>query len=91
MKWYSVYLSIAIIFIHDKEQSIESVINLISLLVLYPANIIECKATKIKDKNVSILKLCLPRQKWTMNETLIFFKIRSVLKKYQDWNFIYRD
>ena len=40
-------------------------------------------------KNVSRLKLYLPRQKWTMNETLIFFKIRAVLKKYWDWICIY--
>ena len=37
------------------------------------------------------LKLYLPREKWTMNETLIFFKIRAVLKKYQDWSCIYQD
>ena len=40
---------------------------------------------------VSRLKLYLPRQKWTMNETLIFFKIRPVMKKYRDWSCIYQD
>ena len=39
----------------------------------------------------SRLKRYLPRQKWTMNETLIFFKIRAVLKKYRDWSCIYQD
>ena len=32
-------------------------------------------------EKVSRLKLYLPREKWTMNETLIFFKIQAVLKK----------
>ena len=46
--------------------------------------------TKCVEK-VSRLKLYLPRQKWTMNEKLIFFKIRGVLKKYRDWSCIYQD
>ena len=46
--------------------------------------------TSCVDK-ISRLKLYLPRQKWTMNETLIFFKIRAVLTKYRDWSCIYQD
>ena len=46
--------------------------------------------TKCVEK-VSGLKLYLPRQKWTKNETLIFFNIRDVLKKYRDWICIYQD
>ena len=42
-------------------------------------------------EKVSSLKLFLPRQKGTMNETLIFLKIRSVLKKYRVWNCSYQD
>ena len=42
-------------------------------------------------EKVSRLKLYLPRQKWTVNETLIFFKIRAVLKKDRDWSCIYQD
>ena len=42
-------------------------------------------------EKVSRLKLYLPREKWTMNETLIFFKIRAVLKKYRDWSCIYQE
>ena len=42
-------------------------------------------------KIVSSLKLYLPRQEWTMNKTLIFFKMLDVLKKYRDWGFIYQD
>ena len=38
------------------------------------------------------LKLYLPRQKWTMNETLIFSELRAAFKKkYQDWRCIYQD
>ena len=33
----------------------------------------------------------LPKQKWTMNETLIFFKIRAGLKECRDWSCIYQD
>ena len=42
-------------------------------------------------ENVSRLKLYLPRQKWIMNESFIFFQIRAVLKKYRDWGCIYHD
>ena len=42
-------------------------------------------------KKLSRLKLYLPRLKWTMNETLIFFKIQHMYKKYQDLSYIYRD
>ena len=42
-------------------------------------------------EKVSRQKLYLPRQKWTMNKTLIFFKIRGVLKKYPDESCIYQD
>ena len=42
-------------------------------------------------EKVSWQKLYLPRQKWTMNKTLIFFKIRGVLKKYPDESCIYQD
>ena len=38
-----------------------------------------------------VSKLHLPTQKWTMNETLIFFEIRAVLKKYRDWSCIYQE
>ena len=36
-------------------------------------------------QKVWTLKLYLPRQKSTMNETLIFFNVWSMLKKYRDW------
>ena len=39
---------------------------------------------------VSRLKLYLPRQKWTINETFIFLKIQGAFK-YQDWSCIYQD
>ena len=39
----------------------------------------------------STLKLYLPGQKWTMNETLICFKIWALLKKNQHWNCICQD
>ena len=42
-------------------------------------------------ENVSTLMQYLPRQKWTMNETLIFFKMQNVMKKYRDWSCIYQD
>ena len=42
-------------------------------------------------QNVSVSKLYLPRQKWTMNETSIFFKIRRIFKMYQSRSCIYRD
>ena len=42
-------------------------------------------------EKVSRLSLYLPRQNWTINETFIFFKIRTVLKKYRDWSCIYQD
>ena len=35
-------------------------------------------------------KLYLPRENWTMNETLIFFKIQGVFEWYQDWSCIYQ-
>ena len=40
------------------------------------------------------LKLYLPTQKWTINKTLIFFKIRAVIKWFKsidDWSCIYQD
>ena len=40
---------------------------------------------------VSRLKLYLPRKKWTMNETLIFIKIRDVLIEYRAWSCIYQE
>ena len=42
-------------------------------------------------QKLSRLKLYLPRQKWTMNEILIFFKIQDVFKKGPDWSCIYQD
>ena len=42
-------------------------------------------------QNVSVSKLYLPRQKWTMNETSIFFKIRGIFKMYQSRSCIYWD
>ena len=41
-------------------------------------------------QKVSRLKLSLPRQKWTMNKTLIFFKSCSVFPKYWNWICIYQ-
>ena len=40
-------------------------------------------------QKISRLKLYLPGQKWTMKETLIFIKIRHVLKMYRDWYCIF--
>ena len=42
-------------------------------------------------ENLSRLKLYLPRQKWTVNETFIFYKIQAALKIYRDWSYIYQD
>ena len=42
-------------------------------------------------EKVSELELYWPRQMWTMTETLIFFKIRVVLKEYQNWSCIYEE
>ena len=42
-------------------------------------------------QKVSRQKLYLPRKKWTMNNTFIFFQIRGVFKKYQDRNSIYQE
>ena len=42
-------------------------------------------------QKVSRLKLYIPRQKWTINETLIFFKLYIVSKKYCDWSCINQD
>ena len=39
----------------------------------------------------SSLKMYLRSEKWTMNETLIFYKIRAVLKKFRDWSCIYQE
>ena len=33
-------------------------------------------------KNVSTYEVYAAKQKWTMNESLIFFKIRGVFQKY---------
>ena len=44
-----------------------------------------------RDLTIITIKLCLPKQKWTINKTLIFFKIRGVLKKYWVLNCIYQD
>ena len=43
--------------------------------------IINLQGTSCVEK-ISRLKLYLPRQKWTITETLISFKIQAVLKKY---------
>ena len=40
---------------------------------------------------ISRLKLYLPKQKSTMNETFIPFKIQGVSKYYQDWSCIYQN
>ena len=36
-------------------------------------------------------KLYLPRQKWTINKTLIFLRIRDVIENNDKWNCIYQD
>ena len=33
----------------------------------------------------------LPKQKWTMNELLIFFKIQGDFKNFRDWSCIYKN
>ena len=42
-------------------------------------------------ENAPWLKLYLPREKWTMNEMLIFLKIPAVLKMHRDWSCIYQE
>ena len=39
----------------------------------------------------NLYPLYLPRSKWTINQTLIFFKIRSVFRNYRDWSCTYQD
>ena len=49
-----------------------------------------CLQNTKRVEKVSRLKLYLQKQKWTMNEMFIVFKILSVLKKYRDWSCIYK-
>ncbi len=71
------------------------------ILLITKSNLVCLKSSRLKlyltktemntEWNVNFLQntRCgqkVSRQKWTMNETSIFFEIQDVFKKYSDWN-----